>query len=453
MAYNDRQLLAFTQIAYMDLGDRFEFYSTGGTKPVPLLYLLEDSERKKLLSIGITDDDLKQWSLADAHDTNTKNGFYGCIIDTGGGNAVMAFRGSESMNADNWLPDWIEGDAMLLTGDMTKQQKEVHNFLKKVSEDETLNQYHYTTVGHSLGGNLSEYAAIVSDQYHLDDQIDRCVSLDGPGFSQKFIDDHKEQIHKMGNKITHYRWSLVGSLLHDLPIDKARYQYVEVSYDVKKSNKINDLFNCFLRHDVKYTELNSDGYFYITDSPDEAAVGAGFLSKMLDTSKFFSSRFLPSNMRFYMRYINILRIVFIGLLGQSFYTSELGKKIAPTGEEEAYSSFYIDTEHFEHLASQSTTVADSLSEIARTLRKLDSMPQISTPRISSPAIQQILEWINDLFRKLNHLQDAAFYSSRIVEESAETMQGVTVYLRDTAFYMNRVEDEAVRIIHKWEAGT
>lgn len=42
--------------------------------------------------------------------------------------------------------------------------------------------------GHSLGGNLAEYATIMSYKYGLDTKIKQCVSMDGPGFLMNLLE-------------------------------------------------------------------------------------------------------------------------------------------------------------------------------------------------------------------------------------------------------------------------
>lgn len=54
-----------------------------------------------------------------------------------------------------------------------------------------------TVTGHSKGGNLSQYVTIVCGA-----QIDRCISFDGQGFGQNFLEEHAEQIEEARGKIT-----------------------------------------------------------------------------------------------------------------------------------------------------------------------------------------------------------------------------------------------------------
>lgn len=52
-----------------------------------------------------------------------------------------------------------------------------------------------TVTGHSKGGNKAQYVTITTDR------IARCVSVDGQGFSQEFLDQYSERIRKRANSI------------------------------------------------------------------------------------------------------------------------------------------------------------------------------------------------------------------------------------------------------------
>ena len=47
-----------------------------------------------------------------------------------------------------------------------------------------------TVAGHSKGGNKAQYVTVLSDK------VDRCISMDGQGFSQEFIDKYYAEIQK-----------------------------------------------------------------------------------------------------------------------------------------------------------------------------------------------------------------------------------------------------------------
>ena len=87
-----------------------------------------------------------------------------------------------------------------------------------------------TVCGHSTGGNQAQYVTIAyeksqGENYSQNNDVDRCVSFDGQGFSNEFITKYYNDIQKRSNKITSYEPTLsyVGSLLNSIPGAKRKY--------------------------------------------------------------------------------------------------------------------------------------------------------------------------------------------------------------------------------------
>lgn len=256
MPYSDLQSRAFTQIAYMDLDEKYvDYCKANGTNSAPLSEIISTSQYEKLKNLGLTDAEINTWNISGVHNTNSQNGFYACIIETAPGEAAVGFRGSEDMgDLSNVENDWVGADIGLVNSTCTNQQEEVDRFLQKYKDQ--LNGYDSVAMaGHSLGGNLAEYATIVSYKYGLDDNITQCVSMDGPGFSKEFIDKYRDQIKKMSSVMCHPRWSFVGTMLNDLP--GVEYHYVEVSNDANAIDKAD--YNAATRHDTKYLVYDENG--------------------------------------------------------------------------------------------------------------------------------------------------------------------------------------------------
>lgn len=246
-AYTDKELELATQIAYADLGDVYESLSeqTGRTKFT--LKELKDTAKKDYPDLdlgnlkGLSEEQLNTWSISAVHDRNKENGFYACVVDTGDGNAILAYRGSESMGTNeeqlrNLQHDWIDADLGILNADgdtkTTNQYIEARNFLSE--NKDLINGYDniYLT-GHSLGGNLAEFSTIVSEECGVGDNFERCVSFDGPGFSDEFIEHYADSISKNSSKMDHYKWSFVGSILNDLPGENS--MFIKVKTDAVKN--------------------------------------------------------------------------------------------------------------------------------------------------------------------------------------------------------------------------
>ena len=102
---------------------------------------------------------------------------------------------------------------------------------------EGLPEYTYVSVsGHSKGGNLAQYLAIMSDK------VDHCVSVDGLGFSMEFMARHGSRIEANVHKIMAYAADLdyVNALFLPLPLPPGHKVYVE--------SRFNNIQNFMLYH-------------------------------------------------------------------------------------------------------------------------------------------------------------------------------------------------------------
>ncbi|MCD7804387.1 MAG: DUF2974 domain-containing protein [Oscillospiraceae bacterium] len=120
--------------------------------------------------------------------------------------AIVTFNGTST--AENWYDN---GTGLGVSD--TDTQTAALEYVNSLPYD------NISVVGHSKGGNLAQYVTITSDK------VDRCVSMDGQGFSQEFIDKYWAEINLNGDKITNY--SLSTDFVHILlyPIPNAKQDY------------------------------------------------------------------------------------------------------------------------------------------------------------------------------------------------------------------------------------
>ena len=129
--------------------------------------------------------------------------------------AVIAFRGTA---ANEWIDDFVGANQI-----DSLQQINALEWYKNVYSKLGLDKYFVTVIGHSKGGNKAKYITI------LNDTVDRCVSFDGQGFSDKFFEFYKNQIINNQNKIENHNidYDYVNILMND--IGKKTY-YVGFDY-------------------------------------------------------------------------------------------------------------------------------------------------------------------------------------------------------------------------------
>lgn len=123
------------------------------------------------------------------------------------GEAVVAFRGTAG---NEWKDDFVGGAATnTYDGVSTQQQINALEWYKSLELDD----YGIVTVtGHSKGGNKAKYITV------MDGTVDRCISFDGQGFSDEFMNKYEQLIASRQDKISNCNaeYDYVNLLLNDI---------------------------------------------------------------------------------------------------------------------------------------------------------------------------------------------------------------------------------------------
>lgn len=268
----DRDLMAATQIAYYDFGAE-RLAAHGGRATVRELLKERDLYRELENKWNQAEEGLEKlmaerdlnlyrevvsdgsvygdWYVVNVNDRNEPDGFYGILLETDPDHAIIAFRGSESYDANQIMKDWINADVGLLMAKDTTQQVRAAEYMAEIEEQFPYGQYAVT--GHSLGGNLAEHAVIAAPD-GMRGKLSRTVNFDGPGFSEDYMVRNQEQIGKVPYPISHYRWSLVGALLTQPACTQTRV--VRVTEDIKPWE---ELTSNYLRHSTAFIDFQ-DGW-------------------------------------------------------------------------------------------------------------------------------------------------------------------------------------------------
>lgn len=81
-------------------------------------------------------------------------------------------------NVSTLKNDWLEADLGLVNSIQTGQECQVEEFLK--NNRDTLSKYNeWTATGHSLGGSLAEFSAVMSVRLGMSDNLAGSYSFDG----------------------------------------------------------------------------------------------------------------------------------------------------------------------------------------------------------------------------------------------------------------------------------
>lgn len=189
---NEKQLLLLDCLVYVDadfsngrsLGDiASELLEPGGLDGVDIGASMTKEEVTTLLQDLQNDETLKTLVVDGYVNTEIRGA---CFVDPATQEAVVVYRGTGPAYAawdDNCQGGYLSD---------TDMQKEALEFAKK-----TADKYGDITVtGHSKGGNLAQYVTVV-----MGDQVDRCVSFDGQGFGDEFLEKYADEIAANKHKI------------------------------------------------------------------------------------------------------------------------------------------------------------------------------------------------------------------------------------------------------------
>lgn len=176
-----------------DLLEKLEKKATGGKE---LTDLENYTEAIKSLKEKLKGYVVSKFSF---HNKESESGFVALAIEPVPNNekdVIVCCRGSDSLDYKN-MNDWTDADLALLANEMNEQQYEMHLFMNDINDYNNI----YLT-GHSLGGNLSMYGAIIYDE---PEKIKNVYSFDGPGFNDEFIKIYKDKINSVKNKIMNFQ--------------------------------------------------------------------------------------------------------------------------------------------------------------------------------------------------------------------------------------------------------
>jgi len=179
---------------------------------------------------------LKEWYIVDILDktfdgtSTTKSGFYGIVFGKKNGNKgyknlVIAYRGSQLFPLKEAYKDFIETDFLIGLGKKPKQFDEGLELYRK-----TIEKYDYKDVrltGHSLGGGIAQYTALMSPIYTRNHEfIPKTITFNAIGIlveNMIKIEDFlrfKESFNVIKQIGYEYRWEKILKIIQGIFIKK-----------------------------------------------------------------------------------------------------------------------------------------------------------------------------------------------------------------------------------------
>lgn len=412
MSYTDAEMLMASQIAYMNantakpvhnVGELVDYYlNRFGTYDANTgIYTLkadvsgvsksqfETAQNILRLSEQNNVQSWRHWNVVSTCDKEDTSGFYGCLIDTGDGNAIVGCRGSESYDANQVVKDWVIADVGRLNNELTAQQADATAYMEKLYRQYGDKYDSFSFTGHSLGGSLATHSAITAPE-GMQDKIDKVISYDGPGFSEEYLEKHGDLIERIKEKLHHYEYSWVGSLLYQP--DGIDNRVIKASDD-KDSDSI--ITSQLWRHATYNVEFDADGNVI----PGERGVLQNIFgpeSKVIESFPAWLWGFLARN--YPAVFVSMIEAVIIAL-GAGYVISvgeQIGKKLEEVVQDikekanelyNNYLSFVVSGDYEIHtgeLCHIISNLEDAQHQIARIADEVDEVKR-SLPYDSASA--------------------------------------------------------------------
>lgn len=192
------EIFEYIDTSKLDLNKDYDAYITGG-------------DWKKIIDTIKDDEQLMNMKIVTTYvDEDGGGGISAVFVDPETKEAVVAFRGS---GENEWKDNFVAGGKTdAADGVSTECQENALEWYRSLD----LEEYYVTITGHSKGGNKAKYITV------RDNTVDRCVSYDGQGFSDDFMEEYEKEIAYNQDKIENHNVEsdYVNIILNDIGTKK-----------------------------------------------------------------------------------------------------------------------------------------------------------------------------------------------------------------------------------------
>lgn len=279
MALTTEQLLILNNLMYLTEGNGDCILNTGTNSDIDVgtwLQTLKDNgvpfgenakmspeEFDAVVNAALQDETICSMTIQATYQDNAGGGGTSALfISEATGDAAVVFCGTAG---GEWKDNFEGGNVS-----DTQCQENALAWYQEIYGKYNLDQYETYVSGHSKGGNKAKYITIV------DGNVDHCVSFDGQGFSDKFVDKYYDEIAARQGLIENHNLDhdFVNFLLNDFGTTTYYKGYgVDEFFENHSPNS--------------FMNFNSDGTWSMEVNPDGRA-------EMIDALDLFVNGYLRS---------------------------------------------------------------------------------------------------------------------------------------------------------------
>lgn len=201
MAFTDVEMAILSQCAYYKISNTSENVDLDDYLKSHEQDLINDlgKEYKSSISNLINKVDGKDYSIVLQRNDRHGSGFAAMAISDPDNEVTVACRGTEGISMDYDSRKDFASDLQLAFLNETDQQAQMKDFVRTLEKGD-YSGYNFT--GHSLGGNLAMYGAMVVDD---PSKVKSCVTYNAPGFTNNFLRSNKKKINAINSKMRTYQ--------------------------------------------------------------------------------------------------------------------------------------------------------------------------------------------------------------------------------------------------------
>lgn len=218
---------------------------------------------KDIIQAARNDETIMNMTVATTYTDSAGGGGKSAVLtNSSTGDAVVVFQGTAG---GEWKDNFTGGNVT-----DTPCQENALEWYQSVYREQGLEGYEVTITGHSKGGNKAKYITL------LDSTVDHCVSFDGQGFSDEFMEKYSDQIAARQGKIENHNvdYDYVNILLNDVG-ERTYYRGQDIGSGGFMENHCPNTFMNFHEDGTFTMDVNPNG-----QAPEMAAMDE-FLNNMI----------------------------------------------------------------------------------------------------------------------------------------------------------------------------
>jgi hypothetical protein len=245
----------------------------------------KNNQMSEMINEILQNDKLANLKLSDTADIS-ENYLVASTFEDSSGNATVIFEGTD--DATQWSDNF---DGLLVDGSdihNTNVQQAAKNYIEQVCAEKNYNGV--SVAGHSKGANLAQCVTVLCP-----DLVKSCVAFDGQGFTNEWIEENKDAIEKVKNKISAVNAYIdpISSMLNPIA---GTTTYVDCYSETGWPTSAKDIKNFFIDAHCPYGIYKANKTKWQEKDKADVATFVGNLSSTIESVSFEGKQIIDNTL-------------------------------------------------------------------------------------------------------------------------------------------------------------